>query len=93
MRSNVKTSSANSGTVPLENVPYLDFPELKFNDHESTQMPFRYVKGDDGKPVMPEVCCFHVRSIVSMWEAADNPIQGMVDLIRKDADKAIDDLF
>ncbi|KAI0012279.1 DUF431-domain-containing protein [Xylariaceae sp. FL0662B] len=56
----------------LDKIPYLDFPELKFNDHESTEMPFRYVKGDDGKPVMPE---------------------GMVELIKKDADKAIDDLF
>ena len=41
--------------VPLEEVPYLDFPELKFNEHESTQMPFRYVKGADGKPIMPKV--------------------------------------
>ncbi|KAI1396705.1 DUF431-domain-containing protein [Hypoxylon fuscum] len=56
----------------LNKIPYLDFPELKFNDHESTEMPFRYVKGDDGKPIMPE---------------------GMVDLIKKDADKSIDDLF
>ncbi|KAI0387121.1 DUF431-domain-containing protein [Hypomontagnella monticulosa] len=56
----------------LSKIPYTDFPELKFNEHESTEMPFRYVKGDDGKPVMPE---------------------GMVDLIKKDADKSIDDLF
>ncbi|KAI6377845.1 hypothetical protein MCOR25_002367 [Pyricularia grisea] len=56
----------------LEDIPYLDFPELKFNDHESTEMPFRYVKGEDGKPIMPK---------------------GMVELIKKDADKAIDDLF
>lgn len=56
----------------LNKIPYTDFPELKFNEHESTEMPFRYVKGDDGKPVMPE---------------------GMVDLIKKDADKSIDDLF
>ncbi|EMR66302.1 putative duf431 domain-containing protein [Eutypa lata UCREL1] len=56
----------------LTTVPYLDFPELKFNEHESTQMPFRYVKGSDRKPIMPE---------------------GMVDLIKKDADKSIDDLF
>ncbi|ORY65007.1 SAM-dependent RNA methyltransferase [Pseudomassariella vexata] len=56
----------------LSMIPYLDMPELKFNEHESTQMPFRYVKGDDGKPIMPE---------------------GMVDLIKKDADKSIDDLF
>ena len=47
---------SNKPQVPLEDIPYLDFPELKFNEHESTEMPFRYVKGDDGKPVMPEVC-------------------------------------
>lgn len=58
--------------IPVAEVPYLDFPELKFNEHESTQMPFRYVKGEDGKPIMPE---------------------GMVELIKKDADKAIDDLM
>lgn len=56
----------------LNAIPYLDYPELKFNKHESTEMPFRYVKGDDGKPVMPE---------------------GMVELIKQDADKSIDDLF
>lgn len=41
--------------TPLDKVPYLDFPELKFNEHESTQMPFRYVTGKDGKPIMPDV--------------------------------------
>ncbi|KAI2467018.1 DUF431-domain-containing protein [Annulohypoxylon bovei var. microspora] len=56
----------------LNKVPFVDFPELKFNEHESTQMPFRYVTDKDGKPIMPE---------------------GMVDLIKKDADKSIDDLF
>ncbi|KAI0601642.1 SAM-dependent RNA methyltransferase [Biscogniauxia sp. FL1348] len=56
----------------LNKIPYLDFPDLKFNEHESTQMPFRYVEDPDGKPIMPE---------------------GMVDLIKKDADKSIDDLF
>lgn len=42
-------------TVALDKIEYLDFPELKFNEHESTQMPFRYVKGKDGGPIMPEV--------------------------------------
>ncbi|KAI5867116.1 DUF431-domain-containing protein [Durotheca rogersii] len=56
----------------LNKIPYIDFPELRFNEHESTEMPFRYVCGDDGRPVMPE---------------------GMLDLIRRDADKGIDDLF
>ncbi len=39
----------------MPDIPYLDFPELKFNEHESTEMPFRYVRGPDSKPVMPEV--------------------------------------
>ncbi|KAI1207211.1 DUF431-domain-containing protein [Annulohypoxylon truncatum] len=56
----------------LNKIPFVDFPELKFNDHESTEMPFRYVTDENGKPIMPE---------------------GMVDLIKKDADKSIDDLF
>ncbi|KAF7543249.1 hypothetical protein G7Z17_g10892 [Cylindrodendrum hubeiense] len=58
--------------VALDQVPYVDFPELKFNKHESTEMPFRYVKTEDGKPIMPN---------------------GMVELIKKDADKAVNDLF
>lgn len=76
--------------VPLAEIPYLDFPELKWNEHESTEMPFRYVKGEDGKPIMPAV------SDVDLWcvtGQADQVSQGMVELIKKDADKAIDDLM
>merc|ERR1712000_376185 len=58
--------------IPLGEVPYLDFPELKFSANESTEMPFRYVKGEDGQPIMPA---------------------GMKELIQKDADKSLDDLF
>lgn len=39
----------------LAGIPYADYPELKLNKNEATQMPFRYVKGEDGQPVMPEV--------------------------------------
>lgn len=39
----------------MDKIPYDDFPELKFNSNESTEMPFRYVKNRDGKPIMPEV--------------------------------------
>jgi hypothetical protein len=49
---------ANNISAPLQDVPYVDFPELKFNEHESTQMPFRYVKADDGMPIMPKVSIF-----------------------------------
>ena len=47
--------TAHTLAVPLDKIPYDDFPELKFNSNESTEMPFRYVKNRDGKPIMPEV--------------------------------------
>ncbi|KAF2662208.1 DUF431-domain-containing protein [Lophiostoma macrostomum CBS 122681] len=40
--------------VPVEKIPYIDHPELQINKNESTQMPFRYVKGEDGRLIMPE---------------------------------------
>ncbi|KAL7776882.1 hypothetical protein CFE70_007302 [Pyrenophora teres f. teres 0-1] len=40
--------------VPVEKIQYIDHPDLKINKNESTQMPFRYVKGEDGKPIMPK---------------------------------------
>lgn len=58
--------------VELDEIPYVDFPELKFNKHESTEMPFRYVKDEARKPVMPV---------------------GMLDLIRQDTNKSLDDLL
>ncbi|KAL3489750.1 SAM-dependent RNA methyltransferase [Aspergillus germanicus] len=58
--------------VPLEEIQYVDHPEIVVNEHERTEMPFRYVKDSSGKPIMPE---------------------GMVDLIKKDTEKGIDDLF
>lgn len=56
---------------PLEAIPYVDFPELKLGQHESTEMPFRYVVDGSGQPIMPD---------------------GMVDLIKADADKGFDHL-
>ncbi|KAK3377855.1 hypothetical protein B0H63DRAFT_398976 [Podospora didyma] len=41
--------------VPLLEVPTVDFPELRFNEHECTEMPFRYVTDKDCKPIMPKV--------------------------------------
>ncbi|KKK18780.1 hypothetical protein ARAM_005818 [Aspergillus rambellii] len=58
--------------VPLEEIQYIDYPEIVINEHERTEMPFRYVKGSNGKPIMPD---------------------GMVDLIKKDADQNLEDLF
>ncbi|KAK9452745.1 SAM-dependent RNA methyltransferase [Dipodascopsis uninucleata] len=41
--------------VPLDKIPYIDTPELRWNKHESTEMPFRYVKDvKTNEPIMPE---------------------------------------
>ena len=42
-------------TAPVENIPYVDHPEIQLDTHESTQMPFRYIVDDAGQPVMPQV--------------------------------------
>lgn len=39
----------------MAKIPYIDHPELRIDEHESTEMPFRYVRSDDGNPVMPKV--------------------------------------
>ncbi|EEP80881.1 conserved hypothetical protein [Uncinocarpus reesii 1704] len=58
--------------TPLDQIEWVDYPELRINKHEATEMPFRYVKGKDGEPIMPT---------------------GMVELIKKDADKGLEDLL
>ncbi|KAL8635063.1 MAG: hypothetical protein Q9228_007409 [Teloschistes exilis] len=40
--------------APLNQIQYVDHPEIRIDEHESTQMPFRYAKDNQGKPVMPE---------------------------------------
>jgi len=40
--------------VTLDGIPWIDHPELRIDEHESTEMPFRYVKDKAGKPIMPE---------------------------------------
>ena len=41
--------------IPLDKIPHVDFPELKLNRHETTEMPFRYVTDEKGNPIMPDV--------------------------------------
>jgi len=66
------TYADTKGTEKIDEIPYTDFPTLQINKNESTEMPFRYVKDEQGDPVMPE---------------------GMLELIKEDANKSLDDLF
>lgn len=55
MKRQLTSSCGKFSLDTLDTVPYLDHPDIKFNEHESTEMPFRYVADSDGKPIMPEV--------------------------------------
>jgi ribosome biogenesis SPOUT family RNA methylase Rps3 len=41
--------------IELENIKYVDNPEIKVDEHESTEMPFRYVLDKNGNPIFPDV--------------------------------------
>ncbi|CAK9440593.1 uncharacterized protein LODBEIA_P46340 [Lodderomyces beijingensis] len=57
----------------FEEIEFLDYPEIRYNKYESTEMPFRYiVDAESGEPILPE---------------------GMLELIKHDADQSIDDLL
>ncbi|KAK5778453.1 hypothetical protein RI543_004118 [Arxiozyma heterogenica] len=60
-------------SVPLDKIPFVDYPEFRFNKHEATEMPFRYVLDKStNKPILPE---------------------GMLDLIKRDSQRTLDDFF
>ena len=48
-------SCLNLRIASLNDIPYVDYPEIRIDEHESTEMPFRYVKDALGKPIMPQV--------------------------------------
>lgn len=38
----------------FENIKFIDYPEIRFNKHEATEMPFRYVLDSNGTPIFPK---------------------------------------
>lgn len=48
-------SIINFCIAPLEQIPWIDNPEIKVSRVESVEMPFRYVKGKNGEITVPEV--------------------------------------
>lgn len=56
----------------FEDIKFLDYPEIRYNKYEATEMPFRYIVDGDGNPILPE---------------------GMLELIKHDAEQSIDDLL
>ena len=81
--------------MPLDEILYVDYPELPIDEHESTEMPFRYLKDADGLPVMPKVMKgpSDFLNSVSQDALTDRLLQGMIDLIKKDSEKGFGDLL
>lgn len=80
-------------SVPLNDIPYIDEPELRIDEHESTVMPFRYVKDAEGKPTMPQVST-QLRSPLFVVDHLTNRVlKGMIELIKKDSEKGFGDLL
>lgn len=52
-------SIADISRVPvlLSDIKFIDHPELRLDQHESTVMPFRYMADEESMPIMPEVSC------------------------------------
>lgn len=56
----------------FEDIKFIDYPEIRYNKYESTEMPFRYIVDSNDAPILPE---------------------GMLELIKHDAEQSIDDLL
>lgn len=41
----------------LTDIKFVDHPVLRIDEHESTEMPFRYMADEKGMPIMPNVGC------------------------------------
>ena len=82
-----------SCSVPLNDIPYIDEPELRIDEHETTLMPFRYVRDAEGKPIMPQVSIDLGRHICVTRDLTNRELKGMVDLIKKDSEKGFGDLL
>ncbi|WVR04296.1 hypothetical protein IAU60_001296 [Kwoniella sp. DSM 27419] len=48
--------------VPLNEIPFTDFPTITFNKYESIEMPFRYVKDAQGQPILPPGMKDHLKA-------------------------------
>lgn len=86
--------------MALDEIPYVDHPELKIDEHESTEMPFRYVKDSSGNPVMPKVSSVqmtakqeHGKSFIRNKLTHRYRSKGMMELIKQDSEKGFDDLL
>ena len=86
----------------LDEIQYIDRPDIEIpatsdgangaGPNESVSMPFKYVRADDGRPILPEVSPWAITLSFDRARKADCA-KGMLELLAKDADKDILDLL
>ncbi len=74
----------------MNKIEYIDHPEIKVDEHESTVMPFRYMLDGKRQPILPEVTLSRAYQAQSSILTSQ---QGMLDVIKKDSERGIDDLL
>lgn len=40
--------------IKFEDIKFIDYPEFRFSKYEATEMPFRYVLNEKGRPILPD---------------------------------------
>lgn len=47
------TQTIIENKTKFEDIKFIDYPEIKYNRYESTEMPFRYILDKEGTPILP----------------------------------------
>lgn len=47
--------------VEFKDIKFIDYPEIRFNKYEATEMPFRYILDAAGDPILPQGMLDHIR--------------------------------
>lgn len=48
------TQTIIENQTKFEDIKFIDYPEIRYNKYESTEMPFRYILDKEGTPILPE---------------------------------------
>ncbi|KAF9170385.1 hypothetical protein BGX21_009192 [Mortierella sp. AD011] len=80
------------GKVPLDQIPFIDHPEIKLRKKETVTMPFRYIALPPKEPAVEESESSSTSTKKSKKAKKLEPLlpPGMVELLIKDNDTALD---
>ncbi|KAF9355203.1 hypothetical protein BGX26_006853 [Mortierella sp. AD094] len=80
------------GKVPLDQIPFIDHPEIKLRKKETVTMPFRYIALPPKEPTVEEAESSSTGPKKSKKAKKPEPLlpPGMIELLIKDNDTALD---